>query len=145
MTAAVLAWFLACMAYLCQALFRESELWARMKQRWQLWRQVRRDLNHATGARRLEIEAFLSVLEDALQDRGHLSYVADTLDIEDRLLRSVRIIASMPALGPARRKADCYTGPTRSRRQRQYGKVAIRAGVTSADSGSYSVSLPSSL
>ena len=66
------------------------------KQRFALWRQVRRDLRHATPDRRLEIEAFLSVLEAVLQERGYMSYVSAALSIEDRALRAARIIAVMP-------------------------------------------------
>jgi hypothetical protein len=40
MAAAVIVWFLSCMAYLVQALFRESETYARLKQ----WRRSRLDL-----------------------------------------------------------------------------------------------------
>jgi hypothetical protein len=94
--AAILVWFLSCMLYLIQALVRESETYARMKrwlrarrdmsheavkaenflavermkQRFELWRQVRRDLRHATPARKLEIEEFLAALEDVLHERG---------------------------------------------------------------------------
>ena len=97
MTAAVLAWFFFCMAYLVQALVRESAAYARMKQRFELWSHVRHDLRHATHDRRLEIEDFLAVIEDVLKERGYLSYVAAALDIEDRTLRAVRIIATLPA------------------------------------------------
>jgi hypothetical protein len=96
MTAAVLAWFLTCMAYLVQALVRESAAYARMKQRFALWRQVRSDLRHATPERQLEIEAVLSVLEDVLHDRGYTSFIPAALNVEERVLRAVRIIASMP-------------------------------------------------
>jgi hypothetical protein len=96
MMGAVFAWCAFCAAYLGQAIFRESELWASMKQRFDLWRQIRRDLRYATPDRKFEIEAFLAVLEAVLQERGYLSYSAPPLDIEHSTLRAVRVIAAMP-------------------------------------------------
>jgi hypothetical protein len=96
MIGAVLAWCAFCAAYLAQAIFRESELWARLKQSFDLWRQVHRDLRHATPGRKFEIEIFLTVLEAVLQDRGYLSYAAADLNVAARTLRAVRIIAAMP-------------------------------------------------
>jgi hypothetical protein len=96
MITAVLAWCGFCAIYLAQALFRESFTWERLKQRFALWRQVRHDIGHATPERKQEIEDFLAVLEAILQDRGHLSYAARALNIEERTLRAVKIIAAMP-------------------------------------------------
>jgi hypothetical protein len=122
MMAAVLVWFLACMTYLVQALFRESETWARLKrwrrtrrdmrheavkaenflavermqQRFDLWRQVRADLKQATPEQKLEIEAFLAVLEGVMQERGYLSFVSAAIGIEARVSRAARIISAVP-------------------------------------------------
>jgi hypothetical protein len=96
MIPAVLAWCVFCGIYLGQAIFRETALWARMKQRFALWRQVHRDLRHATPGRKYEMEIFLTVLEAVLQDRGYLSYAAADLNVAARTLRAVRIIAAMP-------------------------------------------------
>jgi hypothetical protein len=93
---AVLAWFFFCLFYLVQALVRESAAWARLKQRFTLWRQARQDLRFATPERKLEIEVFLGVLEAVLEDRGFRCDVVCALAIEERALRSVHIIASMP-------------------------------------------------
>ena len=68
-----------------------------MKQRLQLWRQIRHDIRFATPERQLEVEAFLSVLEDILQESCHLNYVPASLDIEERTLRALRVMATLPA------------------------------------------------
>jgi hypothetical protein len=52
MMAAVLVWFAFCGIYLGQALFRESDVWAHIKQCFALWRQIRHDLRHSTPAPR---------------------------------------------------------------------------------------------
>jgi hypothetical protein len=96
MIGAVLAWVTFCGFYLGQAIFRETALWARMKQRFALWRQVHRDLRHATLGRKIEIEIFLTVLEAVLRGRGYLSYEAADLNVAARTIRAVRIIAAMP-------------------------------------------------
>jgi heme oxygenase len=67
-----------------------------MQQRFDLWRQVRADLKQATPEQKLEIEAFLAVLEDVLQERGYLSFVSRALDIEARVSRAARIVSAVP-------------------------------------------------
>jgi hypothetical protein len=44
----------------------------------------------------LEIEIFLGVLESILHERGHTCGVSAALNSEERILRAVRIISSLP-------------------------------------------------